>query len=516
MAKKKKRNLQTRLQKQPKVVRPVFIKAVSYDATRDPNGIKNHWNYVDSKSVDASLTPDVRQTLRERARYEIANNSYAFGVGLTIANNVIGSGPRLQVLDLDGDGRQTEMARDIEWAFDQWAQEIRLAEKLRAMRFSRFQDGESFAILHNNPRLLGDIKLDISPIDCERVQAGTTLTADPLDIDGIKIDEWGNPISYRVLNQHPGSDSSMGDDSATTYDATEVVHWFRRNTSEQHRGVTEIVSCLNLFALLRRYTESVVTAAETAADLAMVFSTDAPDDETSYQFGKTQTQSSTSADVTFPEIQFKKGMSLTLPNGWNATQIRAEQPTTTYPDFKRELLGEIGRCLQVPVNIIAGDSSRYNYASGRLDHQEYQKQIRLDQALCRSAVMTPIFIAWYNEWALLNHKNVEERPPVQWYFDGFEHVDPVKEASAQATKLASCTTNLMIECGKSGLDWEEVLQQRARELELARQLGIVTDGEQSNQPDDDAEDSSTPAASPEAGESEENDETESETEQSAD
>lgn len=456
-----------------KTPRRVVVKAVSYDATRDPSGLKNHWSYVDSLSMDASLSPDVRQKLRERARYEVNNNSYAFGVALTIANNVIGGGPRLQILDVDGDGRENELAREIEWAFDAWAQEIKLAEKLRAMRFSRFQDGEAFAIIHNNPRLLGDIKLDISPIDCERVQAESSISDDPKDVDGVMLDDWGNPVSYRVLNNHPGSGTGSDTTSATKYNAEDVIHWFRRNTSEQHRGVTELASCLNLFALLRRYTESVVTAAETASDLAMVFTTDAPEDETSYQYGATT--SSTSSSVDFPEIQFKKGMSLTLPDGWNVSQLRAEQPTTTYADFKRELLGEIGRSLQIPVNIVAGDSAKYNYASGRLDHQEFQKQIRLDQALCRNVVMTPIFRKWYEEWELVSgHRRGKDEPipACQWYFDGFEHVDPLKEANAQAIRLASGATNLMIECGKNGLDWEEVMQQRAREIELARSLGI--------------------------------------------
>ncbi len=465
--------------KKVKVVRPVILQAVHYDATREPPSLRNHWAYADSKSVDASLSPEVRQRLRNRARYEIANNSYAFGVALTIANNVVGSGPRLQILNEDDSKQAANRAREIEWAFDMWAQEIRLAEKLRSMRFSRFQDGEAFAILHNNPLLTG-VQLDVSPIDCDRVQAEVATTSNPLDIDGVIVDQWGNPVKYRVLDDNPGDETGTLAIKATIYDAKNVVHWFRRNTAEQHRGVTELAASLNLFALLRRYTESVVTAAETAADLAMVFTTDATEDEASYQYSSSQadqpgqtTEIKPRNAADFPEMQFRKGMSLTLPEGWNVSQLRAEQPTTTYSDFKRELLGEIGRSLQIPVNIIAGDSARYNYASGRLDHQEFQKQIRLDQALCRSSVMTPIFNAWYREWALMNGRDSTKIPVAQWYFDGFEHVDPVKEANAQAIRLSSGSTNLMIECGKNGLDWEEVMQQRAREVELAKSLGIV-------------------------------------------
>ncbi|MEP0848677.1 MAG: hypothetical protein HRF50_17870, partial [Phycisphaerae bacterium] len=63
--------------------------------------------------------------------------------------------------------------------------------------------------------------------------------------------------------------------------------------------------------------------------------------------------------------------------------------------------------------------------------------------------------------------------PHQWFWDGFEHVDPQKEAGAQATRLQSNTTTLAAEYAKAGLDWESELRQRARELALMRELGLT-------------------------------------------
>lgn len=417
------------------------LSATRYDNLKD---LENYWK-VDSRSVDASLSPDVRKRLRERARYEVANNSYAMGAGLGLANAVVGSGARLQAMSDD-----KELNSLVEWSFCEWQEEIRLAEKLRAMRFARYQDGESFAILHTNPKL-ADVKLDLTPIDCERVQA-EVYDGDPLDVDGIKLDEYGNPVSYRVLDSHPGDLNA--DTNATIYPASEVVHWFRRTTAEQHRGCPEIAASLNLFALLRRYTLAVVAAAETAADFAAFLTTD---------------QVVTEAGKAGEAFTLERNMILTLPDGYDVRQFKAEQPTNTYVDFKREILGEIGRALQVPVNVITGDSSGYNYASGRLDHQEYQKAIRIEQANASIAIMTPIFKQWYREFALI-HEIDREPFPVQWYWDGFEHVDPVKEANAQAIRLASGVTNLQIELGKTGRDWEDALEQLYRERARSKEL----------------------------------------------
>ena len=51
----------------------------------------------------------------------------------------------------------------------------------------------------------------------------------------------------------------------------------------------------------------------------------------------------------------------------------------TYGEFKRELLDEIAHCLNMPFNVPAGNSSGYNYASGRRDHQTYFKSIYVEQ-----------------------------------------------------------------------------------------------------------------------------------------
>lgn len=62
--------------------------------------------------------------------------------------------------------------------------------------------------------------------------------------------------------------------------------------------------------------------------------------------------------------------------------------------------------------------------------------------------------------------------PHQWFWDGHEHVDPAKEANAQATRLANHTTTLADEYARRGQDWETQLRQRAKETELMRELGL--------------------------------------------
>jgi capsid protein len=49
----------------------------------------------------------------------------------------------------------------------------------------------------------------------------------------------------------------------------------------------------------------------------------------------------------------------------------------------------------------------------------------------------------------------------------------VKEAQAQQIRLANHTTTLAHEYARMGRDWQEALRQRARELQLMRELGLT-------------------------------------------
>ncbi len=438
-------------------VRGRFDSAVTTDDNR------RHWANADALSADSAASPEVRRILRMRCRYEVANNSYARGIVLTLANDTVGTGPRLQMLT-ENDAANREVERE----FDRWARTVGLAEKLRTMRMARCQDGESFAILANNPALDHPVKLDLRLVEADQVTSPFFGLLDDGEVDGIQLDDFGNPVAYRVMAEHPGALSRRLRVEYLAIPASHMIHVFRQDRPGQHRGLPEIMPALPLFAQLRRFTLAVIAAAEAAADFAGVLYTDAP--------------ANGEADAVEPmdSIELERNMLLTMPGGWKMAQVEPMQPATTYAEFKKEILNEIARCLNIPFNVAAGNSSGYNYASGRLDHQTYFKSIRVDQAFTASCVLDRILAAWLWEYALavgavdyVPAQGLERiLPDHQWFWDGHEHVDPAKEASAQETRLKNYTTTLAHEYARQGKDWEAELRQRSREKALMKELGL--------------------------------------------
>ena len=430
-----------------------------YDAAQTTENNRRHWAAADGLSANAANSPQVRRVLRNRARYEVANNSYARGIVLTLANDTIGTGPRLQMLAAE---RTTNTV--VEREFARWAAAVGLAEKLRTMRVAKAEDGEAFAVLTNNAGVQSAVKLDLRLVEADQV-ATPLLQAGLSAVDGIVFDRFGNPREYHILRRHPGDGGAL----EVTFDrvpAANVLHYFRTDRPGQARGIPEIMPALPLFAMLREYSLATLDAAKAAAYFAGVLYTDCP--------------ANAEADAVEPmdSIELERNTLLTMPGGWKMSQVHAEQPTTSYGDFKHEILNEIARCLNMPFNVAAGNSSGYNYASGRLDHQVYCKAIRVEQAFIGSVILDRIFAAWLKEAVLIegllpqSMRELSADSAHLWFWDSWEHIDPNKEANAQATRLQNHTTTLAEEYAKRGRDWEAELRQRAKELSLMKELGL--------------------------------------------
>jgi lambda family phage portal protein len=437
-----------------------------YDAARTTFENRRHWAEADYLSADSAANPAVRQILRARARYEVANNSYARGLVLTVANDLVGTGPRLQMRT-----SSAEANREIERQFSSWCDAVGFAELLRTMRVARAEDGEAFALLVTNSALDHPVQLDLRLIEADQVSTPGLMWGVPGVVDGIRFDRFGNPVEYHVLKSHPGDMSRFSSLEYNRVPAGRVIHWFRRDRPGQSRGLPDLMPALPLFAQLRRYTLAVLGAAEAAANNSITFETSLPPD---------QVAAGGSDDAglggTTLELETERSTGVFLPEGWTSKQMVAEQPATTYAMFKREILSEIARCLNVPFNVAACDSSYSNYASGRLDHLLYQRSIKIEQGHLARIGPDHVFESWMAEATLVDGLLpqgawTEENDPHEWMWPGIEENDP-RWAAAESEQVQAGLLTEARYYARRGYDWEGEVAQRKREMEMRTAAGL--------------------------------------------
>ena len=442
----------------------------------------------DYLSADAAMRRSTRLLIASRARNEFANNSFAYGIVTTLANDTIGRGPQLQLMHPDDDAayspRQEEKLQRREARFRAWARAVGLNSVLRCARIAKALDGETFIVLSENSASRRENKLQPQIFEAEIVRSASWKDqpdqyhkdGEPLEVDGIRYDAYGNPVSYRFLSVHPGSAGAFLD-TAREIPAKDVVHYANIFRAGQHRGISEMLAALNIFNDLRRYSTAVVLAAEIAARISFIISNDLPAEayEESIVRGENG-ELTTALDLQGGPASFEEGAfnSLVLPAGYHASQMQPQQPTNSYTAFRDAKVAEAARVFSMPYNVAAGNSSSYNYASGRLDHQVYHKAISIERSRLEDDVILPIYDAWAERDMYLHFQDykgtADAIPYLMW--DGFEHVDPVKEANAQAIRLANGVTTLSDECAREGRDYQTIIRQRKREIDAFKANGL--------------------------------------------
>lgn len=456
--------------------RPTAVRA-RYDSAQTNSSNAKHWANADALSANAAASPEVRRRLRMRSRYEVANNAYCRCMVDSLAGDVIGTGPRVQVLT-----GKPEADQVLNREFARWLKAARIPAKLRAMRRAKCEDGETIGLFVDNPRLLRKVpvSLDLRVLECDRLAEPYPGDPLPQTVEGIKLDAIGEPEAYYLLDEHPGEVNTFtrGSRYGKWYDAGDVIHLYRQDRPEQRRGVPETTPALPIFSQLRRWTLAVLTAAEVAADLSAIVKTANPADGANYG-PSGDTDNEPASYEPFDTFDIDRGVFTVLPEGTDISQLRPEQPTAIYAEFKRELLAEAFAAILMPYIVGANDSSDSNFASGKLDKLGYNRFITIDRSEINDEVVWPLFLRWHEEAAL--YLRLPPLPPVsEWtvtvFWDELGDIDEVKSATAMEIKLRSGQTSypsVFAAAGKDGLS-EQQRQAEFLGLSLAEYRSRLT------------------------------------------
>jgi lambda family phage portal protein len=435
-----------------------------YDNALTTDENQRNWGLTDILSAKSANSFQVRRTLRTRSRYELANNPYLFGICNANADDLIDTGPTLQVLSDD-----EAYNRQVETAWNEWADEVLFLEKLRTCKLANTVDGEGILVLKTVEELYHSVKLYPVDVEADQMTSPEPKNLSLLWVDGLTLHPvTGRPVSYQILEHHPG-DFYFRDFNplkVKTVPARFIIHWFRKFRPGQVRGIPVFTSALDLFGELRAYRKAVLQKAQVAANLTAVLETEAPGDG-----------SGADTREPFDTIPIDRGTMTTLPGGNKLKQYETGEPSTTYDQFQEKCLGEACRPLNYPLNRALGTSQKFNFSSAKLDHIDYRSSLRVERRQCEVTVLNPIFAAWLEEAIrvpkLLPSGATLAGTPHEWHWPGFPTLDAAADVKADIMQVNAGTMTWREFWASRGYDWREIMAQQQREKEEIERLGLV-------------------------------------------
>ena len=417
-----------------------------YDAAGQSNEFSLYWANADALDADSANSRTIRHRIMSRARYEVDNNGFVDGMALAHADYLVGLGPKLRMQT-----NNTSFNELVEAQWQSWAKAVQLRRKLWVMAHAKTQDGESFAVVRNNPAVGHPVQIDMVLFEAEQCQSPNIPFGMTGYVDGIRFDAFGNPVYYDVLPYHPGGQWSAVTSTPEQIPAKYVMHWFQMRRPGQHRGISELKSTLNCGASSRRWREAILAAAESAAEINLVL--------------KTQLNPSIDLDyegfAAFSTQPINRRMMTALPEGYDFGQVDSKHPNAQYAEFHRAQIMEQGRSLGMPVNVATGDSSKHNFASGKLDHLPWHQRMTVERSDGDDTVLSPLFNLFFQELALVYGFANRITPAHVWDWPVLPIADEKARANANATKLANGETTPSKVWSENGDDFSEGIVQMA-------------------------------------------------------
>lgn len=449
-----------------------------------------------STSADAEVANSL-SVLRSRSRALIRDASYAKRAQTIVVNNVVGSGIGLQaqvVTTRNGPADRANSAIEAAWA--SWSRAARchtggtlaLADVQRLLMAEVFEAGEVLVRMHRRPFGDSAVPLALEVIESERLADEYTQPLMPGDANvrmGVEADAFGRPVAYWIRRGFPGDVRRRVDAGPDVFDrvpAEDVLHLRLVDRWPQTRGVPWMHTAMRRLNDMDGYSEAEIVAARAAANIVgFIKAPEAPD------LGGNTAVEGAPVDGAPNDMPLEPGEVRHLAPGEDFVGFDPSRPNPALSEFMRHMLREVAAGAGVSYESLSRDYSQSNYSSSRLALLDDRDSWRVLQQWFIRGFMEPVFRQWLHaavlaraipgvsvtEYAL----NPEKFEAVRWKPRGWSWVDPTKEVNAYKEAIRAGLTTLtdVISATGGGLDIEDVIETRRRELQLLDEAGIDVD-----------------------------------------
>jgi lambda family phage portal protein len=499
---------------------PPYSNAFPYEASSYGTPEMGNW-YPWIRSPDSEINLH-RDQMVARSRDLARNDGWASGGITRILDNTVGAHMRLSAnpdylaLSMFAKGFDAVWADEFRRAaealwrgysedighYNDVSRELTISQQLRLALRHKLVDGDSLIVAYWMPERIGrggaKYATAFQLVDPDRLSNPYQMIDSKHLRGGVEIDQHGVPIAYHIRkaeqNDWYNAHESMVWERIEREDPDgwrRVIHDFERDRANQHRGIGIFTPVLKHAKMLARYYGVELQAATVATifgtyvtspyDPAMIEA--AMDSAGDGELGFYQ---ELRADWAKERPAMLNNVRVpTLAPGEEIKQVAAAHPHSGFEDFAHEMLRSIAAALGVSAEQITQDWSKTNYSSARAALLESWKTLTRRNTEFKVGTATPIYACWLQE--AMERGDLDDVLPrnapdfidaataytrCDWLGVARGWVDPVKEKQGAILGLDGGLSTLKRECAEQGLDWEEVLHQRAIEVDTFKRLGL--------------------------------------------
>lgn len=452
-------------------------------------------------SADSDLLGEL-PTLVSRSRDLVRNNGVANGAIQTLVDNIVGTGFRLAARpDFRVLGKTKEWAdewsRTVESHWRCWAEnteidvtgQLTFAGLTTQVFRSSLINGEALVLPLWLPKRDGNFATALQTVEPDRLCNPYGKPDSRYLRGGIELDKFGSPVAYHIRKTHPGdallnmSDGAMEWEripAITRFGRKRVLHIHDTERTGQSRGKPILTAVMPLFKMLDHYERSELQAAVVNAMVAAFIETPLDGEAIGEMFGGSVDDYIAARNEW--QIKLQGGSIIPVFPGDKVSSFTPSRPNSAYGAFVENVLRHIGVGLNVPLELLMKDFSKTNYSSARASLLEAWRYFNAQRQWLATAWAKPVYELWLEEAI---SKGLVEAPDFysnkaawarcKWIGPGRGWIDPVKEAKASQIRMEIGLSTLEEECATQGQDWEDVLEQRAREKAKMEELGLTVE-----------------------------------------
>lgn len=458
----------------------------SYYAAADRGRKKGDW-IAQNATGEVTNRPE-RDIVRARARHLEANDDMLKAVILDLERNVVGTGITLQarVRDPKGNDRE-ELNNAIERAWRRWSRpenctvtgNMSLWEVCQMAVRRRYVDGGILVLKTYAGGAFRLQLLEVDDLDTSILKHGGNRV-----VGGVEIDEYNRPVAYHLRRQEV---SGLWSGKVVRVDAGRVIYLPHLTRCSQVREMSPAASSLPRIDDINLLVEAALKKEQVQACYGLAIKTDS---SAAGGIGRGMPAASPGdSGPEYPVEYIAPGMIKHLRPGESIEPIAPSGVSSTADAMIRTVQRQAGAGAGLSYEAVSRDMSQVNYSSARQGMLQDRKTYGELQQYLIDHFLEPVYREWLS-WAVLTGQVVipdyaeepERYREAVWIPPGWEWIDPLKEANANARALETGQTTLQKICAARGEDWRELLEQRAREITWLKEITgeeTKSDGEKS-------------------------------------